>query len=393
MNSVELLEKKSLLKAEAQELIDKCKKEIRMFSAEENDKMTEIKSQIIDINEELRKLDVELPQEITNQIKNNIKMEKRFSLLTAIRNVANNRAQDEMTQAVIDAGVEEMRKSGITSMGAISLPSAEYRTITVATEGVDTVATDLMDVLEPLRSRNVLINAGAKYITGLVGDVQYPVMSSVNATWESEIATTADSTPTFTNVKLSPKRLSVVIPISKQFLLQDSVGAEMAIRNEIINAVNGKLEATILGSAAGSTTQPEGLFYNGGNPLTQLTSFADICGLEAGLETANFYGEMKYIMSPSAKAALRGMAKTGTANGLIFENGEVDGVPVLTTSHVGATNLIYGDFSNLVIANWGNLDITVDTTTLAAAAQVRLVVNAYFDAKVLRQGAFAVAMM
>lgn len=183
------------------------------------------------------------------------------------------------------------------------------------------------------------------------------------------------------------------MPISKQFLIQDGCGAEQAIRNEIINAVNGKLEATILGSANATATQPAGLFYNGGVALDTISDFAGICDLEAGLETANFYGDMKYIMSPSAKAAMRGMAKTGTANGLVFENGEVDGTGVLTTSHVAGKNLVYGDFSNLVIANWGNLDLTVDTVTLAAQGCIRLVINAYFDAKVLRNGAFAVAKM
>lgn len=394
-NSVELMDEKTILKKQASDLIANAKAEIRMLTAEENETIENIKKQIMNINEEMRQLDVELPLDEKQNLEklNNTKMEKSFSLLTAIRNVANNRAQDELTSAVIEAGAEEMRKAGMNYVGQIQLPSAEYRTVTVATEGVDTVATNLMDVLEPLRSRNVLINAGAKYITGLVGDVQYPVMDAINATWEGEIADASVQTPTFSHVKLQPKRLSVVVPISKQFLIQDGCGAEQAIRNEIINAVNGKLEATILGSANATATQPAGLFYNNGAALDTISDFAGICDLEAGLETANFYGDMKYIMSPSAKAAMRGMAKTGTANGLVFENGEVDGTGVLTTSHVAGKNLVYGDFSNLVIANWGNLDLTVDTVTLAAQGCIRLVINAYFDAKVLRDGAFAVAKM
>jgi hypothetical protein len=100
---------------------------------------------------------------------------------------------------------------------------------------------------------------------------------------------------------------------------------------------------------------------------------------------------MKYIMSPTAKGILRGMAKTGTNNGLVFENNEIDGTPALVTSHISNSKLIYGDFSNLVIGSWGNLDLTVDTVTLAADGCIRLVINAYFDAKVLRSEAFAKA--
>jgi HK97 family phage major capsid protein len=168
------------------------------------------------------------------------------------------------------------------------------------------------------------------------------------------------------------------------------VGAENAIREEIINAINSKLEATILGSAAGSSTQPAGIFYTA-TTLDAITNFADLCDMESDVEDANVYGEMKYIMSPKAKAALRGMAKTGTANGLVYENGEVDGTPALSTSNVKNYNIAYGDWSNYIIAQWGNIDLTVDNVSLAANGQIRLVVNAYFDAKPLRAEAIKVA--
>jgi HK97 family phage major capsid protein len=51
---------------------------------------------------------------------------------------------------------------------------------------------------------------------------------------------------------------------------------------------------------------------------------------------------------------------------------------------------IVGDWSNLAIGNWGGIDIVVDPYTVAVAGQVRIVVNAFFDAKVLRANAFAV---
>lgn len=390
-NSVEILDKKQQLKDEANAILDNCKQEIRMLNPDEENKINEIKQQLINLNEELRSLQetVELPEEIN--IKNNKKMtEKNFSLINAIRSVANNKALDEVSQAVVDCGQEEMRKAGLNYVGQIQLPNEEYRTVTVATEHDDVIATDMFDVVKPLNAKNVLIQAGAKYITGLVGDVQYPVMSTINTTWEGETAAAGDGTPTFDNVKLSPKRLTTVVPISKQFLLQDSVGAENAIREEIINAINSKLEATILGSAAGSTTQPAGIFYSA-SALDSITNFADLCDMESDVEEANVYGEMKYIMSPKAKAALRGMAKTGTANGLVYENGEVDGTPALSTSNVKNYNIAYGDWSNYIIAQWGNIDLTVDNVTLAANGQIRLVVNAYFDAKPLRSAAIKVA--
>ena len=316
--------------------------------------------------------------------RNITKMNKKFSLIKAIRSVANGQPQDSITKAVLAAGAKEMRSSALNYTGQIQLPGEARASITVDVEGEDVVATDLFDIVKPIQNRNVMAQAGAKFITGLVGDVQYPVMSKGAVTWEGETATANAGEPTFTNVKLTPKRLTAVVALSKQMLAQDSVGVENAVREEIINAVNAKLESTILGDAEGSTTQPAGLLN--GTPVS-ITNFAGICDLEAGLDGVEGYGEPKYIVSPKAKAALRGMAKGTKSTQLVFEDGEIDGTEAFCTAHLADKNLVYGDFGQYVIAQWGAIDITVDNVTLAAEGQVRLVVNCYFDAKPLRSDA------
>ncbi len=402
MTSVEINDKREQLKVEARSIVTKAKEEIRTLSEDEKTRMEAIKNELQSLNNELRNLadTVETPNtKENNDININTRMKKDFSLLTAIRNAANNVQQDEYTQAVINRGGEQMRHAGLSYVGQIQLPvELEERAVTVSTEHDDVVEVDMYDVLKPLRARNVLVKAGAKYIGNLVGDCQFPVLNSFSAQWENEVSTGTDTTPTFGSVTLSPKRLTVCVPISKQFILQDGVGAEQAIREEIINAVNGKLEATILGTSAGTTTQPAGIFYSASS-LDEVADFEDLTELEAAAESANYYGEMKYIVSPSAKAKLRNMLKghtTGTDGnisfgGAIYENGEIDGTPVLSTSHISNSKLAYGDWSNFVIAQWGNTDIVVDAYTLANQGLIRLVVNAYFDAKPLRSDAIQVA--
>lgn len=311
-------------------------------------------------------------------------MKKNFSLIKAIRSVVNGVPQDAVTKAVLAKGAEEMRSSALNYTGQIQLPSESHSAITVDVEGEDVVATDLFDIVKPIQNRNVMAQAGAKFITGLVGDVQYPVMSKGAVTWEGETATAKNGEPTFTNVKLSPKRLTAVVALSKQMLVQDGVGVENAVRDEIINAINAKLESTILGSGAGSATQPAGLIP--ATP-TSIADFAALCTLESNLDGVEGYGAQKYIVSPKAKAALRGMAKGTKSTQLVFENGEIDGTEALCTAHLADKNIVFGDFSQYVIAQWGNIDITVDNVTLADKGQVRLVVNCYFDAKPLRSNA------
>lgn len=392
MNSLEIQDKKAQLKKRANEICDTCKVEIRDFTEAEQTEIDSIKKQIENLNDELRSLDVELSSETKEEITNktNKVMNKEFRLIKAINDIANNRNLDAESSAVVNAGIEEMRKAGLSSQGQIQIPTEKRDVVTVTSEGEDVVVTDFTNILEPLRAKNVLVAAGAKYLTGLVGDVQVPMMGASNVTWEGEVAPAQDGAPTFDHIKLQPKRLTAYVDISKQFLVQDSLDAEALIRQDIVNAINTKLENTILGSAAGTTTQPAGIF-NSDETLPEISDFADVCDLEADVEDANVMGECKYIMSNKAKAAFRNMAKSTKSTQLVMENGAIDGTPVLNTSHVEGKNVAYGDFSNLAIGQWGAIDLVVDPFSQAANGKVRLVINAFFDAKVLRPEAIKVA--
>ena len=366
-------------------------KEEESGKTESNDDVKEEKedSEEKNITKEERKCEKIISQDIYNKEnkKSNIK-KMEFRLLKAINAVANNQTIDEVASSVVEMGKEEMRKSGLSFGGQIQIPTSELRsTITVASEGEDTVATDLYDILEPLRAKNVLVQAGAKFLTGLVGDVAVPIMAGGNVTWEGETSNASDAGTSFSSVKLSPKRLTAYVDISKQFLAQDSKSAEALIRQDLVNAINSKLESTILGNASGSTTQPAGLFY--GQSVNKILAFSGVTNLEADIEDANVIGECKYIMSNKAKAAFRNMPKSAKSTELVMEGGQIDGTEVLNTSHVPGQGVAYGDWSNLAIGQWGGIDLTVDPYTKAAAGQVRLVINAYFDAKPLRSSAFA----
>lgn len=414
------MKNKQALKEKALKIIQEAQAEMRDLNEAENQEIEEIKAEVeapdegeeIDVDEvtvtedgfvveepkeeersieaeEKKEEPVEAPVEerkLTND--SNItktKMKKEFRLLGAIRDIANNRNLDEVSKAVSAQGAEEMRKSGLSFGGQIQLP-IESRTITVATEHDDIIETDFTDILAPLRAKNVLVEAGAKYLSNLVGDVQVPIMGKTNCGWAGEIAEAASGDPSFNHVTLSPKRLTAYIDLSKQFLAQDSLGAENMIREDIVKAINNKLEETILGAENGTTTQPEGMFN--AISATSVSGFSDIVALEAELEDANVYGEKVYLMSNKAKAALRAMAKSSKVTQLVYENGAVDGTKAINTSMIAGKKYLYGDFSNLAVGQWGAIDLTVDPYTLARSGQVRLVVNCYFDAKILRPEAF-----
>ena len=303
-----------------------------------------------------------------NNVNHNCKMEKRYSLMKELR-------------------------SALETGKSFNLNDVESRAYTVTAEGEDVVQTDIYDIWEPLRAKNVLVQAGAKTITGIKNNVQIPLMSAVSANWAGETAAATDGSGTFTSKKLSPKRITAKYPISLQLLAQDSIGIENAIRSDIKRAINSRLEATLLGNAAGTDDQPEGLFHTPetATTISEIATFADVCNLEGSVEEANFEGG-KYIISPKAKAALRNMAKSAKSTQLVMEGGQIDGTDAFVTSHVADKKMIYGDFSNLVIATWDNvmIDVVRDTASVGNG-MVTIVVNAFCDAALVRPEALAFA--
>lgn len=391
INSLTLKDKREQLKIKAESLLNDARKEARKLSADEESEYNDLCKQIADVDNELRDLNNKLNnKEIKTTMKEN------FSLLKAVRAIANNQTLDERSQEVVNAGIAEMRKSGQSYSGQIVLPVEERADVqaTKAGKGQEIVAEDKLNILAPLRDALVLSAAGANFMTGLVGNVSIPTYSGSTVGWAGEVDAASDGAGTFGEVELSPKRLTAYVDISKQFLIQDSVSAEALLRKDIVDALSNKLEATILGAVVGDATKPAGLFAGVTADTTAIT-FADILKMEQTLEEKNVSGNIKFIASPAAKAVLRTTAVGGTKSDLrmLMEGNEIDGIPTLVTNGMTSKGLILGNFNDLVIGQWGGIDLTVDPYTQAANGKIRLVVNAYFDAKPQRADSFVTKVL
>ena len=372
-SSVEIKEAINKATVRAKEIVELCKTEVREMTEDEEKEFNSLREEIDEKKAELKALEDkleeyanELPKEEEeepekekcNRNKSNTNKMKKNSLVKEIRNAIDNNQKS----FVINAETRAMQVTG--------------------GEGVHdaVVETEIEGILEPLYAKSVLTQLGARWYSGLPkGDVQIPVMGKGQVGWEGEM-------DEFSTVKLQPKRLSAYVDISKQLIAQDTIGVEAAIRRDIVNALNDKLEATIFGANEGDTEKPAGIFYN--VEETNIDDYAGLCQFEAALDDANINGEKKYLMGNTAKATFRSMIKGTNATGMVLEANQIDGTPMINTSNVSTKKFAYGDFNYLAIGSWGDIEITVDPYTQATKGCIRLVVNAYFDAKVLRTEAF-----
>lgn len=372
-NSLEIQDEKNILVKRNIDILAAAKREERELTEEEDKEFTDNEEKVKELDKEAEELEKELENKEEKECENdknteNKQMEKKdFSIVKEIR---------------------EAMKTG----RSIELRAGEPN-YSVTTNGEDVVATDIYSILEPLRANLVFSKVGCHFLTNLVGDVQVPIMTKTNVAWAGEVDEAGDGSGSLSNITLSPKRLTCKVPISLQMLAQDSQDIEGLIMNDLTKAVSDKLEATVLGFAAGSTTQPAGMFN--GKTLTEVTTYKDICDFEASVEENDVYGNMHYILTPKAKAGLRGTIKGTAAVGMVYDQREVDGVPAeVTTNLVCASGnkngILYGDFNNLYVGTWANLriDVVQDSYTLSRG-QIMLIVNFFCDAKVARPEAFA----
>ena len=411
MKLTELKEKQNQLIQRCKEIVELCKTEVREMTEDEKKEFDANKEEIESLKEEVKSLqdkldeyEKELPKDEEEDRSEEEPKEEEDNKEPETEDKEDKEENKESESEKEDTEKEDKNKNNrnITMEQKFNLMKElrssletgksfnlnEVRAYTVTAEGEDVVQTDIYDIWGPLRAKNVLVQAGAQYITGIKNNVQIPLMGKVSCSFEGETDAAKDGSGVFTSKVLTPKRITAKYPISLQLLAQDSIGVESKVREDIIAAVNAKLEEVLLGDGAGSTTKPAGLF-NGVTP-TVVTDFKGITALEAGVESDNVFGDMKYVMSPSAKGDFRAMPKSTKSTQLVMEAGTIDGTEVLSTSHVAGKNFIYGDFSTVVIAAWDNISIDVVRDVQSVGnGQVTIVVNAYVDGALVRPEALA----
>ena len=366
------------LRAKADAILENGQAEERKLSEDEEKDFNALLAAIDEKKAEIK--DAEERTIINPKPQPKMEENKKFSLLSTIRSIVNREQLDEVAQATIDAGKAQNRAAGVDTFGSIVIPAGECRAaVSVTTTSGATVPVDVAPIFDELRAESVLTKAGATYYTGLVGDLKVPMMTAAQVAWAGETAAAGDAAASVAAVTLQPKRLTAYMDISKQLLLQDAgSNAEASLQANLIRAITEKFEATVLGTAAGSTTQPAGLFY--GKTPTATTTWSAVADLEAAVERAK--GRVTAVIcSPEAKAKFRAMTYNKTTQ-LVYQDGFLEDIPCHSTANVGANTYIAGDWRYLAIGQWGGIDLTVDPFNQAGNGMIRLIINVFMDAAV-----------
>ncbi len=240
------------------------------------------------------------------------------------------------------------------------------------------VETSQLAAIDLLRNRMVVQQAGAQVLTGLVGDVEIPLLSGgATAYWVGEGGSPTESAQTVGQKSLTPKTVGAFMDLTRRFRLQTSPSVEQLFRDDMMQAIALAMDLAAF-YGAGSANQPRGIANTTGigAPGTGAASWAMVVALETAVSADNAdIGRISYVTDSTVRGALK-VADVGTDTGnFIWPVGanELNGYPVLVSNQVTDGDMFFGNFNDLIIALWSGLDVLVDTSTLSTSGGVRVV--------------------
>ncbi|HBD0912377.1 TPA: phage major capsid protein [Escherichia coli] len=320
-------------------------------------------------------------QRNNEQIKDS-KMEKTFDLNNVIRSLVDGAdlgAHEAEFSAM--AATATMQRGRAARGGSVFVPAAALRA--AADGNTKATLTDITDeklltesYVEMLLPQSVLGRLGVTVLSGLNAPIAVPKMtaSSVDAFgFVDENGAAPESKAEFANVKMAPKTFAGGNPISRQSL-KTVPNIATVITDHINKAVRIKLEQLIL-SDKDNTRGPKGLvkqLVDGGRVAKkEAFSYKDFLKEIAALTDAGVPAQaIKFAMSGATAAELESTLKDNGVSGYIIENGKLAGYEVVTSGVIPADHIVLGDFSGIMIGEWGGLELDMDDTTYRAQSAI-----------------------
>ncbi|WP_440482869.1 phage major capsid family protein [Serratia marcescens] len=188
----------------------------------------------------------------------------------------------------------------------------------------------------------------------------------------------------FTSVSLKPRTYSGSATLTKTLQLSNS-SAERYVSEQLIKKAANDLENDILGYIATNATQQTAAAFD----------LAAIQNAVEALSMANVYaGNCVAVMHPAVYSSLRQIPMAGNTaakmlvEGFRTEQYLADEIRVIVSTRVPTDSILIGDFSELILAQWGGVDLDRDLTSKRASAGVVLRSFSYIDFAVAHKEAF-----
>lgn len=272
------------------------------------------------------------------------------------------------------------------------------------------VSTDYLsgNFIELLRNKMLVKQMGARVMSGLKGEVAIPKQTGGATTyWVGEGQSPLHSQQTFGQVTLTPRSVAAFTDFTRKLVLQSSPDIETLVRNDLATVIALELDRVAI-AGSGLAAEPPGILATAGTGKIAINvedpdnenylNWGKIVDLETAIAAKNAdIATLGYLCNAGMRGLLKQMEKAEHTAQFIWENssepgfGMLNGYRVGTTNQMPASTIIFGNFADLIIGQWGVMDVLVDPYTLGTSGGIRIRIMQDVDVAVRHAESFVAA--
>lgn len=352
-----LLDANKTLTADQQAAFDKLKTEVTELEAAEQ------RQQFVDDME--RRAAAEPVSTGTDSLE---ALEQRVSLLDVMRSQMEGRA---LSGAAAEYAAEAERRTGRKAEGVfVPLSLLEQRagtgpnTTSTAPELVPTIHR-ADQYIGPLREALTARRLGVRVLTGLSGNLSIPKYGSgLETGWIAENSPVPGGEMAFDSVTLGPKHVGGKTEMSRQLLQQSSPDIEQLVRDDLAFLIAKQIDRAII-AGTGANNEPLGVMNFTGAQTGTLSdlNWKAVLDMVQQLEDEEIFAGA-WLTTGTAKTVLASTLKETGLPGYLLEGGRMADRSLSVTRALAGDEtgepVILGDFSQILLGVWSELDILVN---------------------------------
>ena len=257
--------------------------------------------------------------------------------------------------------------------GTIFIPAEIlYRDLNTAVAGTGGYLVGAVNVsfIDALRNVALAYRVGVQRMPNQRENLTFPRQTdSATVAWlNTETTPATESTLTFGQVAGAPHTASVYTEISHQLLEQSNPAVEGVVTTGFAKDLAVAVDGAVF-TGSGANGQPLGIIGTAGIGGVTGTSLGYAGLVEAQTDIANSNAivnptSLAHVTTPAVAQLLKGRQRfTGTDSPLwrgAIHEGEIEGVRAFSTKQMPTASMLYGDFSSVIVVEWGVLALEVN---------------------------------
>lgn len=376
-----------------------------------------------------------------------------YSLRSLIKSILSGKEPTGFEKEMQATALEEARAAGCEIQGSHQIPlrvmqvcgnnhsfeTFESRAMTatgslqnMGDQGGLAIQTNVGSIIERFYAKLMVRGMGATVLDGLQGNVLFPRhITDDEAAAVGENTAAPVSSSKLGSITLQPRRIPVVLEVSRQFSMQTSPAVEAYLRNDL-GYQSAKIVDQYCISGSGGNNQPYGILntvgiallyagatvtYTNGVPSfvfpTQLTnpngaamSYADQVQMEKAIAIVNAdVGKLALLTNPKVRAALKLTPKVAASGAaatypvFVWDGDEVNGYRAGSTTQMPSnlskgtsvgtlSSAIFANWEDAMIGQWGGMDMLINPYSKDDQGIIRINAWSFFDFNIRRPQSF-----